>query len=88
MKMTKRFTEKYIATDCEARDWTWKATEETYEELVHELKATWNAWFDAVRVVDRVFDSDTFEITVHPVKVTRRTYKNYSWDGGVKEEVL
>ena len=71
--------------DEEARNWTWKATDKNYDELVHELSSHWDAWFNAVRIVEKVFDTETFEITIHPIKTTRRTYKNYSWDGGIEE---
>lgn len=85
MTISKIFTQKYISNDCEAREWEWVDTKETYEELVKKLAEKWDAWFEAVRVVEKTFDAETFEITTKVIKRTGRTYTGYRWDGGVAE---
>lgn len=88
MTINKMFVEVQVSDDCEARYWGWKTTTRTYEKAVEDLKAEWDGWFDGVRLVEKTFDSDTFEITTRVIKETHRTYKGFSWDGGVEEKVF
>lgn len=86
----KTFTQKHVATDSEARNWKWfDETEETYEELVEALASRWNGWFDAVRVVEKTFDDETFAITEKIIKQTDRVYEGFYWkEGEVKETIF
>ena len=77
MTITKTFIQKHIATDCEARNWDWVDTNKTYEDLTKELKDKWNGWFDGVRVVEKIFDAETFTITIKVIKTTKR---EFNWD--------
>ena len=83
MTITKTFTQMYVATDCEARHWEWKDTDNTYEALAEELRTEWDGWFDAVRIVEKIFDSETFTITVKVIKTTERAYKDLHWDKAI-----
>lgn len=87
MTISKIFTEVNVSNDCEARDWSWETSKTTYSEAVADLKAKWDAWFRGVRLVEKTFDSDTFEITTRVIKETKRTYKDFCWDG-VKETIF
>ena len=82
--ISKIFTQKHISNDCEAREWEWADTEETYEELAEKL-TKWDGWFDAVALVEKTFDPETFTITTKVIKTTKRTYTGFRWDGGTKE---
>ena len=85
MTITKIFTQEHTSDDCEGRYWSWADTDKTYEELAAQLAAEWNGWFDAVRLVEKTFDDETFKITTKVIKTTERTYKGLYWDGGTKE---
>lgn len=89
MTISKLFIQNYVSHDCEARDWFWVDAKEdaTYEELVERLASEWNGWWDGVRIVEKTFNDETFKITTKVIKTTRRTYKHYTWDGGVEEIV-
>ena len=82
MTITKTFTQKLIAKDCEARYWEWVDTNEDYGTLANELATEWDGWFKAVRIVEKTFDDETFTITVKMIKMTERTIgDNYRWNG-------
>ena len=82
MTISKIFTEKRISRDMEARNWQWRDTDESYEELAEKLRTEWDGWFDAVAVVEKTFNDETFGITEKLIKMTRRTYDdNYRWNG-------
>lgn len=89
MKLTKKFTQRKVSHDCEARHWTWEDTNETYEEAVKELAKEWDGWFEEVREVEKTFDDETFEITIKVIRVTERTYDKvyHSWKGGIAETI-
>lgn len=74
MTLTKRFVQKLVSHDCEARDFEWEDTNEEYEVLAKRLWDNYSAWFKAARIVEKVFDDETFTITVKPIKTTRRKY--------------
>lgn len=73
----KNFVEIEIS-DMEGRRYEWIAAKRTYEE---EVKALDN-WTRAVRVVEKTFNPETFEITEREIKRTER-----NWKGEVKEIV-
>lgn len=84
MKIEKEFTQKYVQTDMEGKHWNWVDSNKTYEELVDSLKA--NAfWTEAVRLVVKTFDSETFEITTKVIKTTKKIYNGWHWEGEVEE---
>ncbi len=78
MTITKNFTQKHVATDCEGRNWEWVDTDKTYEELVESLKTEW--YIDGVRVVEKTFHEDTFTITTKAL----RTAKSHWVNGKIK----
>ena len=86
MIIRKTFVQKYVAQDQEARKWAWEDTTEDYNELKESLMNKWNGWFDAVRIVEKVFNEDTFEITVDVIKTAMRVYKDWKWVKGEIEE--
>ena len=86
MTITKKFVQEHHATDCEARHWDWVDTDRTYDEAVDKLKEKWDGWFDSVRLVEKTFNSDTFDITTKVIKTTKRVYDKYCWTGAVREE--
>ena len=85
MKIYKVFTQKHVSNDCEARNWAWHDTNEPYDEIAEKLATEWDGWLDAVRVVEKVFDSDTFEITVNVIKEIQRVYNYGVWTGEAEE---
>lgn len=86
MKMTKEFVQTYVSHDCEARHWEWVDSKLTYEQEVQDLKSGWNGWFDGVRLVEKIFDTDTFEIEIKVLKETEREYDDKcGWTGEVIE---
>lgn len=88
MKIMKEFVQTYVSNDCEARNWEWEDSKLTYELEVQDLKSKWNGWFDGVRLVEKIFDTDTFEIEIKVLKETERKYddKGY-WTGDVTETI-
>lgn len=73
MTLTKTFTQKNVATDCEGRYFEWVDTKENYEDVKNAL----NGFVDGVRVVEKTFDDETFEITI---KVVKKAERKYDWD--------
>jgi hypothetical protein len=61
--ITKTFTETYNL-DMEGRHGEWKITEKTYEEAVKAF----DGWMTAVRMVEKTFNPETFEITTKVIK--------------------
>ena len=85
MKISKIFTQKYEAQDCEGHIYAWEDTTEDFDTL----KGKMNGWCTAIRIVEKTFDSDTFLITETPIKVARRVYTRHEYEGyEVKEEIL
>lgn len=85
-KMTKEFVQTYVAKDCEGFHWEWVDSKLTYEQEVQDLKNGWNGWFDGVRLVEKIFDTDTFEIEIKVLKETEREYDDKGhWTGEVVE---
>lgn len=74
MTITKNFTQKHVAIDCEGRNWEWVDTDKTYEELVGSLKTEW--YIDGVRTVEKTFHEDTFTITTKAIKTARSHWVN------------
>ena len=88
MKITKEFVQKYVARDCEARDWEWVDSGLTYEQEMQDLQSDWNGWFDGARLVEKIFDTDTFKIEIKVLKEVEREYDDKGhWTGGVTEYV-
>ncbi len=85
MKIEKEFTQKYVQTDMEGKYWNWVDSDKTYEELVDSLKANALFWTEAVRLVVKTFDSETFEITTKVIKTTKKVYNGWRWEGEVEE---
>lgn len=71
-KITKTFTETYNL-DMEGRHGEWKTTTKTYEEAMKDF----DGWMTAVRMVEKTFDPETFEITT---KVIKTTENRYDWN--------
>ena len=88
MTIRRIFVEVRVSNDCEARNWEWKRTDRNYIKAVEDLKAKWDGWFEGVRLVEKTFNSDTFEITTRIIKETHRTYTNYRWTGDVEEKIF
>lgn len=90
MKISKRFVQRFVANDCEARNWSWVDTEESYESLVEKLASKNDPWFNAVAIVEKTFDDETFTITEKVIKMTQRTYTgayHQHWSG-VEEKIF
>lgn len=84
----KIFVQKNVSHDCEARNWVWEDTNENYEDLKNLLMTKWDSWFDGVRIVEKIFDDETFTITIKPIKTARRAYEGFHWkEGAIEEEV-
>ena len=62
-------------------DATTADTDKTYEELSANLWEDSNAWYTAVRVVEKTFDDETFKITEREIKITELSSKNYRYVG-------
>jgi hypothetical protein len=88
MELKRIFTQKHISHDCEARDWEWVNTKSTYEDIKNYIKSEWNAWINGVRVVEKTFNDETFEITTEVLKIAMRAYENYSWAEGKIDEKI
>ena len=86
--ITKIFVQEHVSNDSEARNWKWVDTTKTYEELKDALTNEWNGWFDAVRVVEKVFDDETFTITENVIKVAKRAYNGFRWAKGEIKETI
>lgn len=87
MTFSKTFTQKYISVDEEGREWVWKDTDGTYDEAVEELITKYDERFDAVRLIRKTFNSETFQITVDILKEVERVYENLMWNGEVEETI-
>ena len=74
--ITKTFIQRHVSTDIEARYWDWADSKLTYDEAVARLAAKWDPWCDAVRIVEKTFDPETFTISTKVVKTTERK----GWD--------
>lgn len=77
--ITKKFIETYNL-DMEGRHGEWNTTEKTYEEAVKAF----DGWMTAVRMVEKTFNPETFEITT---KVIKETENRYNWTTGEREAV-
>lgn len=71
--ITKNFVQVYSNDDCEGRYYSWKDTDTTYEEVVAQLNNFWTG----ARVVKKIFNPETFEITY---KVLKETNREYNWE--------
>ena len=80
--ITKIFVEIYVL-DIEGRNGKWKTTTMTYEEAVKKI----NPWLDAVRMIEKTFDPDTFTITTRVLRQTEKVYEKYHWTGQTREVV-
>ena len=87
MTISRTFTQKCVSVDEEGREWVWKDTDGTYDEAVEELVAKYDGRFDAVRLIRKTFNSETFQITVDIFKETERVYENLMWNGEVEETI-
>jgi hypothetical protein len=86
MTITKNFVEIYVAADCEGRRYEWVGTNETYEEAVVRITTPGKYYMtDGVRIAEKTFNADTFEITTRTVKETRSIFRN---GGRVWEETV
>lgn len=87
MTITQIFTQKYVSTDEEGREWVWKDTNETYFEAAEELITKNDGRFDAVRLIEKTFDSNTFQITDKVLKEIEKVYENLMWNGEIEETI-
>ena len=71
---------KKIFTEIET-DYGWKVTNRSYEEWQTRL----NSFESAVRLVEKTFNSETFEITEKTIKKTERRLNPKTWDIEVVE---
>ena len=72
--VTKRFVEVLVCEDMEGRHMKWVGTDKTYEEAVKELREVWLCGYHEVRLVDKTFNPETFEITEEVVKLAERIH--------------
>ena len=79
MKISKLFTQKYEAQDCEGRVYMWEDTTEDFDTAKKKM----NGWCTGVRIVKKTFDSDTFLITETPIKVAK-----FDWEHGIQEKIF
>lgn len=86
MTIKKTFVQKRVSHDQEARYWDWEDTTESYDDLKQKLMNEWDGWFEGVRIVEKVFDEDTFRITINVIKTAKRAYKDWRWVEGEIEE--
>lgn len=75
--ITKNFTQKYVAQDCEGRYWKWEDTNEIYETLEKKYLEKRDSYVNAIREVEKTFDPETFKITL---KTIRGREWEYNWD--------
>ena len=66
----KIFTEIY-RLDMEGRNGWWETTDKTYEEI---CKKGFNGFLTGVRVVEKIFNPETFEINNKIIKITENKY--------------
>lgn len=75
--ISRLFVKKYVSNDTEARYYEWEDfLGVTYEEAVEMLKNRANAWFEAVALVEKIFDPEAFEITEIFLKKTTAYYNH------------
>lgn len=77
MKLTKRFTQGYFYIGGGNNEW--KNIDETYEEAAKRL-ATGHPLYERVREVEKVLDTETFEVAI--AKTIRATQRKYVYDKG------
>ena len=87
MKLTKQFTQEYASRDMEARYFQWEDTAKNYDDIKNSLETRRNAWLEGVRVVEKTFDSDTFEITIVVIKEATRQYTE-AWELAPAKETI
>lgn len=81
--ITKNFVEIY-ETDTSGYNGEWVVTDKTYAAAIKML----DGWRDAVRVVEKTFNPDTFEITTRTLRKIEKDYEgNYAWHGKLKETI-
>ena len=83
--ITKKFVQRYIAQDCEGREFRWKDTEKTYEELKAKYLEKRDTYVDAIREVEKTFNTETFEITEKTIRKLEWTYDWKTHEGTFKE---
>lgn len=73
MKISKTFVQIYVAHDTKNSEgnycW-WENTEKTFEEAKN-LKG----WIDGVRLIEKTFDDETFEVTEKVLKQAWRRWR-------------
>ena len=81
MKITKKFVQFYESHDNECRYFYWHDVDMSYEEAKKFLEKEGSGWFSSVREVEKIFDDETFIVTIKPLKVYGR-----NWTTGKYEE--
>ena len=66
----------------------WETAKGTYEENVKKMTEKYNAWFTAVREVEKTFNPETFEITTKEIRRTEWKNVEYIKNKGWKREVV
>lgn len=81
--IVKTFVEIYTL-DMEGRNGKWEAVDMTHEEAIKEL----NGWNNAVRTVEKTFNTETFKTTEKVLRLTEKDYEGaWTWNGKIKEMV-
>lgn len=80
--ITKTFVQAHIS-DMEGRSYKWVNITETYEEAVRTL----DNWTNAVRVIEKTFDPETFTVAEREVKRTDKVYEGWRWNGKTEETI-
>lgn len=74
MEIKKIFTQMEKSMDCEGRKWEWVDTDKDYDEIKKDL----GGYIWSVRIVEKIFDSETFKINIRVLKETTIEYVNHS----------
>lgn len=87
MKIKKMFTQVYCSFDMEHRYWDWYDSNDDYEEMKEELKKK-DTCEHGVRVVEKIFDEDTFTIEERIIKEASAVFdEHYNRVGAIKETI-
>lgn len=81
MEIRKIFTQVYEAQDCEGKYWDWVDTKKNYNKVKNNL----GGYITGVRMVEKIFNAETFEITIKELKRAMITWEK--WEKKVVETI-
>ena len=88
MIIKKTFVQRYVSNDQEGRYWDWEDTDRTYEDLKENFMNEFGGWYHGIRLIEKIFDDETFTITIKPIKEVTRKIENLVYLDEIEEKIF